>query len=239
MNFTVLRLRCVCPGFIICVGCAEQRLWYNYGREKWACSIPAERQMSVLNASFYIQPTLTVARQLLGKKLVRQLNGQILSGIVVETEAYIGEKDSACHASKGKTPRTEVMFGPPGRAYVYLVYGLHSMLNVVTEVDGFPGAVLIRAIEPLEGLESMQVQRQKTGLHLTNGPAKLCQAFAIDRKLNRHDLTLGNTTWIEDHRPIEDELISTGPRIGITYAAIEDQRAPWRFWIRGNRYVSR
>jgi DNA-3-methyladenine glycosylase len=174
----------------------------------------------------------------LGKKLVRQLDGQLLSGSVVETEAYIGQNDSACHAAKGYTPRTSVMFGPPGIAYVYFVYGIHHMLNVVTEAEGDPCAILIRAIEPLQGRQKMQDLRGKVNHTLTNGPARLCKALAIDKSLNRHDLTTGETLWLADAQAIPDDLVATGPRIGINYARPEDRQAPWRFWIKGNPYVS-
>lgn len=192
----------------------------------------------LLSEAFFNRPTVVVARELLGKKLVREINGTQLSGMVVETEAYIGPADTACHASKGRTPRTEVMFGPPGRAYVYFVYGMHSMLNVVTEAEGNPCAVLIRAIAPLEGLALMQTYRRQTD-HLTDGPGRLCQALAINSDLNRHNLTNGQTLWIEDFQSPAEELIGAGPRIGIAYADPADQLAPWRFWLKQNPFVSR
>ncbi len=193
-----------------------------------------------LSSDFFARPTLTVARDLLGQRLVRQVDGQRLSGIIVETEAYIGPGDTACHASKGRTPRTEVMFGPPGRAYVYLIYGMYHMLNLVTEAEGFPAAVLIRALEPVEGVAHMQSRRQSARPdNLTNGPGKLCRALAIDLGLNNWPVTSGESLWLELGAPIAPAGIAAGPRIGINYARPEDRAAPWRFWIQGSRAVSR
>ena len=139
--------------------------------------------------SFYEQTTLDVARQLLGKYLVRKHSDGTTIGRIVETEAYVGPEDKACHASKGRTPRTKIMFGQAGYAYVYLVYGFHHMLNIVTESVDFPAAVLIRAVEPVQGVALMQVRRKNETLrNLASGRGKLCQAFAIDRALNGDDL---------------------------------------------------
>ncbi|MFQ5576825.1 MAG: DNA-3-methyladenine glycosylase [Anaerolineae bacterium] len=192
----------------------------------------------LLPDSFFARPTPAVARDLLGQKLVRRLDGEILSGMVVETEAYLGQADTACHAHRGRTPRTEVMFGPPGVAYVYFVYGMHYMLNVVTEAEGVPCAVLIRAIEPLQGRARMQALRQTANHHLADGPARLCQALAIDKTLNRRPVTTGDALWFEAYRRIPAADVACGPRVGIRYAAPADRRAPHRFWIRGNRHVS-
>jgi DNA-3-methyladenine glycosylase len=195
----------------------------------------------IIKSDFFVRPTLTVARELLGQRLVRELDGQRLSGLIVETEAYIGLDDSASHAYlKRKSGRARVMFGPPGYSYVYFVYGMHFMLNIVTEAEDFPAAVLIRAIEPQEGLEVMQANRLITSPshRLTNGPAKLCQALGIDKNLNNWNLTLGQTLWLEAAPAAPIEAVATGPRIGIDYALPEDRAAPWRFWIRGNIFVS-
>ncbi len=196
--------------------------------------------MSILNADFFARSTLTVARQLLGQRLVHDRAGSRLSGVIVETEAYVGPDDSANHARRGRTPRTEVMFGPPGQSYVYLIYGMYHMLNIVTEGQDFPAAVLIRALEPQEGISEMQRRRgQERLVRLTSGPGKLCQALGIDRALNRWDVTRGERLWLEAAPPVPDEAVATGPRIGIGYAQPQDQAAPWRFWLRASKFVSR
>ena len=201
--------------------------------------------MTVIDRGFFARATLGVARDLLGQRLVRQVNGQRLSGIIVETEAYIGPEDSASHASKGRTPRNDVMYGPPGQTYVYLIYGMHYMLNLITEEEGFPAAVLIRAIEPQEGLEAMQRNRQKRDRRppkvgqLTNGPGKLSQALQVDKTLHDWDATLGQELWLEDGQVFAEASVARGPRVGIDYAAPQDRAAPWRFYIRDNRFVSK
>lgn len=186
----------------------------------------------VLNQKFYNRPTLDVAYDLLGKKLVRRINGTELSGIIVETEAYCGTADSACHAHRGQTLRNHVMFGPPGFAYVYFTYGMHYLLNLVTQEEGNPCAVLLRAIEPLSGLTEMQARRKRHGKELTNGPAKLCQAMAIDKSFNGWDLTKGSLLWVERYPTVESQTILTTPRIGIGYADKKDREAPWRFLLK-------
>lgn len=192
-----------------------------------------------LDETFFNRPTLAVARALLGAKLVRRLNGHLLSGLIVETEAYIGRDDTACHAHKGYTPRTAIMFGRAGVAYVYLVYGMHHMLNIVTEAEDQPCAVLIRAIEPVTGRTHMQAHRGQHHRNLTNGPARLCQALAIDRTFNGLGLCRANGLWLEPGRSIPEALVSTGPRVGIGYAAPKDQQAPWRFRVSNNENVSK
>lgn len=187
--------------------------------------------MKILRKDFYHRDTSQIAKDLLGKKLVRRQKGRTLSGMIVETEAYLSRSDSASHAFKGQTPRNRVMFGPAGRAYVYFVYGMHYMFNIVTEDKGSPGAVLIRAVEPLEGLNQMKALRKKTGRDLTNGPAKLCQAMAIDKSLNGWDLTCGKTLWLEDYKSIPDTCVIRGPRIGIDYADSKDRQANLRFLV--------
>src|SRR5947209_2999880 len=151
--------------------------------------------------SFYSRPALDVASDLLGKVLVRRLGRRELAGKIVETEAYVGPHDLACHASKGHTPRTAVMFGEPGHAYVYMIYGFHFCLNVVTEPAGYPAAVLIRAVEPLENVNVMAKLRGNPDrdTNITSGPGKLCMAMSIDKQLNGADL-LGNAIWIEDRK---------------------------------------
>lgn len=195
-------------------------------------SVPLRRfPVNPLLADFYSQPTLTVARQLLGSSLVRILDGVRLSGIITETEAYIGETDLACHAKAGLTPRTQVMYGPPGRAYVYFNYGMHWMLNAVTEAEGFPAAVLIRAVEVVEGLDVVAARRATVPkLHWTDGPAKLTQAFGIAAAQNAIDLTSTATgLWIERGQPVPDESVTIGPRVGL-YSVPEPWKGmPWRF----------
>ena len=185
--------------------------------------------MIILDRKFYQRDTLKVAQALLGKKLVRHCNGLKMCGMITETEAYCGEADSACHAHRGRTPRNTVMFGRPGHAYVYFTYGMHYMLNLVTEEEGHPCAVLIRAVLPLEGIEEMEARRRRKGSELTNGPAKLCQALNIDKALNGWDLTCGKELWVEDFRRIPRKSIILTPRIGIDYAGEQDRHALWRF----------
>jgi len=185
--------------------------------------------MKILKQNFYARSTLTVARELLGKKLIRQINGKDLSGIIVETEAYCGTEDSACHAHRGKTKRNEVMFGPAGHAYVYFTYGMHYLINVVTEREDIPCAVLLRAIQPVSGIAEMEVRRKRSGKDLANGPAKLCQALGIDKTFNGWNMTDGSQLWIENGRNLPDGNIIATPRIGIDYARREDREALWRF----------
>ena len=195
--------------------------------------------MERLSRAFYARDTLTVARQLLGQRLVRLVDGQRIAGRIVEVEAYIGEGDKACHAASGRTARNAVMYGPAGHAYVYFIYGMHHCFNVVTEREGFPAAVLVRALEPVEGLDVMRAHRGgRSGVAVTNGPAKLCYALAIDRALNGVDLVTSQELWIERDAAIGQDQVATGPRVGVQ----GDERAltvAWRFWIGASRYVSR
>lgn len=200
-----------------------------------------------LSPEFYGQSARTVAHALLGKKLVRNFNGRLLSGIIVETEAYCDaqEPDLACHAdraNKGQpTPRTAVMFGPPGFAFVYFTYGIHWMFNVVTGEQGQPNGVLIRALQPVDGIEQMTEHRGKRPLiQLTNGPAKLAQAFAIDKSLNKTNLCQKNgVIWIEDAPAVDSNQIATGPRIGMGKTPEPWFSIPWRYWIKDNVFVSK
>ncbi len=195
--------------------------------------------MQGIERAFYARDTLIVARELLGQRLVRLLDGQRIAGRIVEVEAYIGEEDKACHAAPGRTARNAVMYGPAGHAYVYFIYGMHHCFNVVTEREGFPAAVLVRALEPVEGIDVMRARRQgHEGLELANGPAKLCYALGIDRALNGLDLIGGNDLWIERDRTVGDDQVATGPRVGVR----GDERAltvAWRFWLRYSQYVSK
>ncbi len=189
------------------------------------------RQGCVLPRSFYSRDTVTVARELLGKVLV---HGQT-AGRIVETEAYLGLDDLAAHASKGITPRTRVLFGPPGHAYVYFIYGMYECLNLVAEREGVPGCVLIRALEPLAGIDEMRSRRPtaRTIYDLASGPGKLTLAMGITRKLNGADVTRGPLTVRDDGEPPPE--IAVTPRIGIRHCA----DWPMRFLIKGNPFVSR
>ena len=184
-----------------------------------------------LPQSFYERGTLTVARELLGARLVRIFDGERLSGIITETEAYIGETDLGCHAKAGKTKRTQVMYGPPGRAYVYFTYGMHWMLNAVTEAEGFPAAVLMRAVETEEGLGVVASRRAKAKkADWTNGPAKLTLAFGIDSHQNGVDLTVTDSgLWIESGTVISDASVTLGPRVGLYSVPEPWKSVPWRF----------
>ncbi len=194
-----------------------------------------------LPREFYTRANvLTVTRELLGKLLVVPApDGTRVSGIIVEAESYRGPADRASHAYGGRrTNRTETMYQIGGRAYVYFVYGMYYQFNVVTNVAEIPHAVLIRAVEPVEGIEVMRKRRHNQPDHnLTNGPGKLCIALGIDRQLDRADL-LGNQVWIEEGEKISARRIASGPRIGIDYAE-EWAAKPWRFWIRDNVFVTK
>jgi DNA-3-methyladenine glycosylase len=191
-----------------------------------------------LSRLFYSRSALDVASDLLGKVLVRRLENRVLAGKIVETEAYVGPHDLACHASKGYTPRTSIMFGPPGYVYVYMIYGFYFCMNVVTERRGYPAAVLIRAVEPLENLDLMRELRNNPvrETNIASGPGKLCMAMSIDKQLNGANL-LGATIWIED-RKLDPGPIGTSPRIGVDYAG-DYKNKPWRFFVDGCPHVSR
>jgi DNA-3-methyladenine glycosylase len=194
-----------------------------------------------LPRDFYTRPNvLHVARDLLGKLLVvPNRRGKRVSGRIVEAEAYRGPQDRAAHSYGGRrTRRTEPMYGVGGTAYVFFVYGMYYQFNVVTNVADTPHAVLIRAVEPVEGTELMRKRRHSQPDHnLTNGPGKLCIALDIDRRLDGDDL-LGSKVWLEEDAKVPRSRIMSGPRIGIDYAA-EWKDKPWRFWIKDNSYVSK
>ena len=197
--------------------------------------------MKKLSREFYARSdVLEVARDLLGKKLVVPANnGSRVAGIIVETEAYRGPEDRASHAwNSRRTRRTETMYGLGGTAYVYFVYGMYNQFNVVTNVEDIPHAVLVRALEPVEGLQIIRRRRGgRSDRELASGPGKLCVALGIDRRLDGADL-LGQRVWIEEAERISPREIASGPRIGIDYAEGWVAK-PWRFWIRDNPYVSR
>ncbi|HEV7798140.1 MAG TPA: DNA-3-methyladenine glycosylase [Pyrinomonadaceae bacterium] len=194
-----------------------------------------------LPREFYTRTNvLTVARELLGKLLVvPAANGERVSGKIVEVEAYRGPQDRAAHSYGGRrTRRTETMYGIGGTAYVFFVYGMYYQFNVVTNAAETPHAILIRAVEPVEGIELIRKRRRGQADHnLTNGPGKLCIALGIDRTLDAADL-LGECVWIEEHKSILRSQIASGLRIGIDYAE-EWKDKPWRFWVKDNPFVSR
>ena len=197
----------------------------------------------ILRRDFYTRTdTLRVARELLGKRLVvPSEKGERVSGRVVEVEAYLGAEDRGAHSYGGRrTRRTETMFGEGGRAYVFFVYGMHHQFNVVTGSEGLPHAVLVRAVEPEEGIEVMKSRRPvPKDRELTSGPGKLCRALGIDLTFDGADLTTRGRVWLEETGvEFSPDEVAAGPRIGIDYAA-EDALKPWRFWIKGNQYVSR
>ena len=179
-----------------------------------------------LPREFYDRDTIAVARELLGKCLVRRADGLTRVGRIVEVEAYLGPHDLAAHSARGLTPRTQVMFGPPGHAYVYLIYGIYHCVNVVTQAEGKASAVLLRALEPVKNLEGR-----------TQGPGLLCKAMGIDRRLNGHDL-VSTGFYIADDGALEHPAIARRPRIGVDYAGHWAKRL-LRFYIRGNAFVSR
>lgn len=201
-----------------------------------------------LTQDFYARPARQVAVDLLGKRLVRLIDGRRVSGIIVETEAYCDseEPDLACHgdrANNGRpTPRTQVMFGAAGYAYIYFTYGIHWMFNIVTGQPGEANAVLIRALEPVEGEEIMALNRggKRPRSEWTNGPAKLAQALAIDKKLNGANLFgPDGVIWIEDGPAIAPDVLGVGPRVGLGKTPEPWYSVPWRYWIEGNEFVSK
>jgi DNA-3-methyladenine glycosylase len=198
--------------------------------------VEAAEQVGALPQSFYARPTDEVARDLLGKLIVHRVGGEELAGRIVEVEAYLGLKDEAAHAFAGITPRTKVMFGPPGHAYVYLIYGMYHCLNLVTEPDGEAGCVLIRALEPVAGIEAMRARRPKARrLHdLASGPGKLTRAMGITLAHYGADVTRGALTVREDVSASRFEM-GTSPRIGIKKCV----DWPLRFFIKGNAHVSK
>jgi len=168
-----------------------------------------------LSRKFFARSTLVVAKNLLGKFLVRKVGGRITRAMIAETEAYCGPKDLASHASRGRTKRTEIMFGPPGHAYVYLIYGMYYCLNIVTEAEGYPAAVLIRAVDA-------------SGV---NGPGKLCRFLKIDKAFNGEDLTESKRLWVEEGIKLKPRQIGRSRRIGVDYAGPYKHKL-WRFFMK-------
>jgi DNA-3-methyladenine glycosylase len=210
-----------------------------------------------LAREYYSRPSLELARALIGQVVVSADDEGLSAGVIVETEAYGGPDDLASHARAGLTRRTAPMFGPAGHAYVYLVYGMHECLNVVAESDGRAGAVLIRAVEPVFGVELMRRRRGRASDPdhlLCSGPARLAQALGVTRALDGHDLTLGRRLWIADRAALlaltvadgpqmadvpQVAELASGPRVGVAYAGDHWSAVPWRFWLAGNPSVSR
>lgn len=195
-----------------------------------------------LPLSYYSnQDVLFLAKDLLGKVIFTEIDGNITAGIIVETEAYFGIQDKASHAYGGRrTDRTETLYNHGGISYVYLCYGIHHLFNVVTSVENDPHAVLIRAIEPLIGKEIMESRRNMPASKaaISSGPGSAAKALGIDRTFNQKDLS-GSEIWIENHNTQYSlDEIESGPRVGVAYAG-EDALLPWRFWIKGNKYVSK
>jgi DNA-3-methyladenine glycosylase len=198
-------------------------------------SIPAPaalRPGKRLARNFFLQPTLRTARLLLGMRLVKVERGRRLSGIISETEAYIGEEDLGCHASRGgRTPRNAVMFGPAGCAYIYFTYGMHWLLNIVTEREGFPAAVLIRALIPEEGAALMS-RRRRGRKPVAGGPAMLCQALGLDGRWNGSDLCKPDSLlFVETAPAVADRDVIAGPRVGLNNVPEPWRSIPWRFRI--------
>ena len=191
---------------------------------------------SKLPRSFYLRPTLTIARDLLGKYIIRHYRDSKLVGKIVEVEAYRGSIDPASHAYRGRTKRNEVMFLNGGHLYVYFTYGMHFCANIVTNKEGIAEAVLIRGVEPVEGIRVMQKLRgpNVTPLNLTNGPAKFCEAFGIKRQQNGESL-LGNGIYLVQRKKVPRSAISASTRIGIRSGT----QKKWRFYVKGNAWVSK
>ena len=187
-------------------------------------------QNYILKEDFYARDAILVAQDLLGCKLVREYKTNILSGIIAETEAYLGREDSASHAYRGMTLRNRVLFGKPGFAYIYFIYGLYYLFNVSVEPEGKPCAILIRAIEPVDGFEIVKNLINHNSI-LLNGPAKVCKALSITKELNGIDLTRGKQLWITKGNKIKKENIEKLQRIGINYALPKDRAALLRFRI--------
>lgn len=195
--------------------------------------------MTISDLDFYQRKTIIVAQELLGKKLVRIYKGQRISGIITEVEAYLGVADKACHTyNNRRTARTEAMYLPGGHAYIYFIYGMHSCFNIVTEQKDVPEAVLIRSLEPVEGIELMKQFRNQTNLkNLTTGPGKLAQALQLTKELNGSVLT-SPELFLEEGSKISKSQIVKKPRIGVAYAE-EHAEWPLRFYLKNNLFISK
>ena len=206
--------------------------------------VDAHKRLRPLGRDFYSRRSTELARALLGAWVVSEVETELTAVRLVETEAYGGPEDLASHARSGRTRRTAPMFGPPGHAYVYLVYGMHECLNVVAGSDGEAGAVLLRAGEPMIGVDLMRLRRARpddADTRLAAGPARLCRSLGVGRTLDGHDLTVGHSLWLsmpEGDERLAEERVAAGPRVGVSYAG-EWASRPWRFWVRGHPSVSR
>jgi DNA-3-methyladenine glycosylase len=189
--------------------------------------------------SFFVRDTRIVAQELLGKLLIRSWRGQDIIGRITEVESYSGLDDLASHASRGRTPRTEIMFGEAGHAYIYLIYGMYFCFNISTGDKDFPAAVLIRALEPIAGINFMQrARRQKNIFNLTTGPGKLTQALHITARLRGEDVTSSQRLYIaDDGISISRKAIAASPRIGVDYAGAS-ALLPWRYYLKHSQYIS-
>jgi DNA-3-methyladenine glycosylase len=204
------------------------------------------KQLKRLNKNFFQQDTFFIAQSLLGKFIIRKINNNFLVAKITETEAYYGSNDLASHASKGKTPRTKLMFDQPGLAYIYLIYGMYYCFNIVTEKKDFPAAILIRAVEPIEGLKIIHKNRKtplaqfsKPKPQLTNGPGKFCQAFMIDKNLNGENLISSPKIYLAQNyqETIKSAQIKKAKRIGIDYAGSYKNKL-WRYYLKNNPFIS-
>ncbi len=204
------------------------------------------KQLKRLNKKFFQQDTFSIAQSLLGKFIIRKINNNLLIAKITETEAYYGKNDLASHASKGKTPRTKLMFDQPGLAYIYLIYGMYYCFNIVTEKKDFPAAVLIRSVEPVHGLKIIHKNRKiplaqstKLPAQLTNGPGKFCQAFGIDKKLNGENLISSQKLYLSPNyqEKIKSGQIKKAKRIGIDYAGSYKNKL-WRYYLKNNHFIS-
>lgn len=193
----------------------------------------------ILNRDFYIKDGITLAKDLLGKILVKEIDGVLYKGRIVETEAYMGAIDKACHAyNNRRTKRTEAMYREGGYSYIYLIYGMYNCFNVTASIKDNPEAVLIRALEPLDNKDIMlKIRKVKSEKYIANGPGKLTKALGITSDDNNIDLTLGKNIWIEDDGYIPNKITET-TRVGIDYAE-EFKEKPWRFYISENNNVSK
>lgn len=191
----------------------------------------------ILKRNFYLRNTLVVAKDLLGKFIVRKTGKTEIAGMIVEVEAYNGPSDLASHASRGQTDRNAVMFGPSGHAYVYMIYGMYFCFNIVTEADGYPAAVLVRAVEPALQ-ENKKAKKQENKL-TTNGPGKFCRVFKIDKKLSGINVTRPGKLWLEDRGiAVKKSRIVSAKRIGVDYASGYKDKL-WRFYMKDNGWVSK